>query len=438
MKIALSMQTEKRKAETYNILFLGLLVYTIIFYSQIGARFPLLGHLRIELLVGSIMLILITFEFLRGQINLNENSLNILACAFLLVTAITIPLAHYKTYAYQSFISFFKVFTVYLMIITGITSEKKFKIFVSIYLAMTCLLFVEPFLLSLQGKGFIYNNHMWRLSGVTGYFKHPNSLGAITSSAFPFFYYLMLQQKSILKKLPFLLLIAIGLRVIMLTQSRTAFIGVITFASCIWFQSKKKLLLFVIFIICAAILWQLSPEETKARFLTLRMSGQIVTSEDSSQFTDESDNRARYGSMVARWSLIKRSLAIFLEHPILGVGIGNYVVESYRKYNAWFPSHNLYTQTLAELGIIGFVLFILIVVMIIRNLKEAKLILKKLNLENSYLDSMASALIAFLIMRLVVGLFGHDLYNNYWWVAGGLSMVILRVARNRLAEHSKM
>ena len=434
MKVALDMQTKKQKSDTYDIFFLGLLAYTIIFYSQIGARFPLLGHLRIELLVGSIMLILITFEFLRGQINLNENSLNILACAFLLVTAITIPLAHYKTYAYQSFISFFKVFTVYLMIITGITSEKKFKIFVSIYLAMTCLLFVEPFLLSLQGKGFIYNNHMWRLSGVTGYFKHPNSLGAITSSAFPFFYYLMLQQKSFLKKLPFLVLIAIGLRVIMLTQSRTAFVGVITFALCIWFQSKKKLLLFVIFIICTAILWQLSPEETKARFLTLRQSRDVVMSNN----IEDPDSIAQYGSMAARWRLIKRSLQIFSEHPILGVGIGNFVVESYRKYNVWFPTHNLYTQALAELGVIGFVLFILIVVMIIRNLKEAKLILKKLNLENSYLDSMASALIAFLIMRLVVGLFGHDLYNNYWWVAGGLSMVILRVARNKLGEHVRM
>ena len=438
MKIALSMQTEKRKAETYDILFLGLLVYTIIFYSQIGARFPLLGHLRIELLVGSIMLILITLEFLKGQINLHESSLNILACVFLLVTVITIPLAYYKTYAYQTFIRLFKVFTIYLMIITGITSEKKFKIFIYIYLSMACLLFVEPFLLSLQGKGFVYNNHMWRLAGVTGLFAHPNSLSAITSSTFPFFYYLMLQEKSILRKLPFLLLIAIGLRVIMLTQSRTGFVGVMAFVFVIWLQSKRKLLLSIIIMISLAIAWQLAPAETKARFLTLQMSAQVITSENLSHLTAELDDYHDYGSMIARWTLIKRSIAIFLEHPILGVGLGNFVVESFREYNRWIPTHCLYTEVLAELGIMGFCLFICIIVKTLLNLKETKLILKEVNLENSFLDRMASAVIAFLYIRLIVGFFSHSLVPNFWWLAGGLSVLLLRVAINNLPRYPKI
>ena len=90
------------------------------------------------------------------------------------------------------------------------------------------------------------------------------------------------------------------------------------------------------------------------------------------------------------------------------------------------------------MGIMGFCLFICIIVKTLLNLKETKLILKEVNLENSFLERKASAEIAFLYIRLIVGFFSHSLVTNYWWLAGGLSVVMLRVARNNLPRYPKI
>ena len=39
----------------------------------------------------------------------------------------------------------------------------------------------------------------------------------------------------------------------------------------------------------------------------------------------------------------------------------------------------------------------------------------------------ASAFLGYLFARLVMGLFGHDLYEIYWWLAAGASIAIVNM-----------
>lgn len=417
--------------DSRNILFYGLLVYSFIYYSQIGSRIPVLGKIRIELLVGIFNLCIYILYYFQGRIDTQKNPLNKYCFLFLAIIVITIPFALNKTIALNDFVLVFKSFTIFLIITGGITSHKQLKIFIYLYLILICWLYIEPFVLSLRGMGFRYNNHMMRLFGVTGAFAHPNSLGSIASSGFPFFYYLFLLTDKLKLKLFYIALIIIGIRVVMLTQSRTAFVSVAAFAFFVWIYSKKKIGMAVFFIICMIVTWQFASEETKSRFETLGNATEVIT-------TDNVDDAVlEHGSMAARWRLIHRSFSIFLENPIIGVGIGNFVVASYRKYDKWFPTHNLYTQILAELGIIGFLLFALIILTTTRNLNKARAILKEISEEETFLDYMAMAVKIFLFMRLVVGLFGHDLYYNYWWLSGGLSIVILTICSKKKEQYQK-
>ena len=59
-----------------NFLFYGLLAYTVIFYAQIGSRFPVLAPFRPELTIGSILLIVILIKTLKGEIYVRENMIN--------------------------------------------------------------------------------------------------------------------------------------------------------------------------------------------------------------------------------------------------------------------------------------------------------------------------------------------------------------------------
>lgn len=71
-----------------------------------------------------------------------------------------------------------------------------------------------------------------------------------------------------------------------------------------------------------------------------------------------------------KYHLIRSSLLVFLEHPLAGIGFGNWQLEVYKfsvdainKFNdpAIFyrvRSHNLYSQLLVELGLLGFIAFL--------------------------------------------------------------------------------
>jgi len=409
-----------------DLLLYGLLLYTILFYSQIAGRYPVLEAIRLELILGTILVIVAFKKIISGAVDFKENKLNFGALLFISIAFITIPFALVKTRALDTFISLFKFFAIYLMIISTINSEKKLKLFIYVYLGMITLLFVEPFILSLAGKGFIFNNHMWRLAGVTGYFAHPNQLGGIAAENLPFYYFLMKWEKSKIKKLLYFVLIIIAIRVVMLTQSRTGFLGVIGFICLLWFFSRRKMISMVLICLCCVGLWQWAPQETRNRFLTLSEVKRVITLEQLSE-----EDHQELGSMVSRQELIRRGLIAFQENPILGVGLSCFISFNGQRWGYWFPPHNTYIQALAEMGMVGFIAFIYVIFISFKNLRNVKNILRTTGETNSFVASITSAVTIYLMLRIIVSMFGQDLYANYWWVAGGLSLVLLRIVKEK-------
>ena len=402
-----------------SFFYYGLLTYTIIFYSQIAGRFHSLEPFRVEFVLGSILLVCIFAKFINGTLPFDENTINKAALFFILAALLTIPFAFVKARALDKFIQLLKFFSIYLMIIAGITDERRLRIFTIVYLACISLLFVEPFILSLQGKGFQYNNHMMRLFGVTGFFSHPNQLGAITAANLPLFYFMMRNESSLFKKGIFASLLIIALRVIMLTQSRTAYVGVLAFIVYLWFLSTKKIQATILILVCCSFIWFAAPQESKDRFMSLTKVLDVVTTGE--------DQRT---SMTSRWILIQRSWTVFLENPIVGVGIGCFASLNGTRWGLWFPTHNLYTEALSEMGIIGTLAFLILIIYIYKNLNRSLLYLTDNRMENSFLYHLTMGLKVYLTIRLVVGFFGHDLYRNWWFLAAGLSVVIVRLIKN--------
>jgi putative inorganic carbon (hco3(-)) transporter len=411
----------KEGREGNRSLYHLLLFYTFIFYSQIGGRVPFIGAVRIELIIGCLILILALFKVKSKDVRIPNNNLNMVAIWFLIVCILTIPFAYYRSYSIDIFFRLLKFFSIYLMLIVGIVSEKQLRGFIWVYILMIAFIFTESFIYAIQGINIHYNSGAMRLFGVTGLFAHPNSLGGVTAANLPFLYFLSKAQKSVVIKLFMLFLILIAIRVVMYTNSRTAFMGVLGFMILFWLYSKRKVVTTGILIASIFVIWLIAPAETKERFLSLEQA--------SSYITNESDGQDAMGN---RMILLKHSIDIFLEYPITGVGLGNFYSLSGERYNIWLPTHNLYTQILSETGIIGAIAFFCLIFQIFKNLNRAKRIVHVEGIENTFLSYMLSAVKAFLILRLIIGLFGDDLYENYWWIAGGLSVVLLK-----LLEHLK-
>jgi O-antigen ligase len=417
-----------------EFLYYGLLGYIFLYYTQFAGRYPVFAPFRLEFVLGSILLVLGGIRIHSGRINLKENKLNSAIISFCVFLLLSLPFAFIKTRAFNSSVQVLKYLSIYFMIICGLTSEKSLKGFLYVFISMAILLFGEPFLLSLQGKGFIYNNHMWRLAGVTNAFAHPNGLGITTSCSIPFLYYFMVYSKSKLWKAIFFSLFIVALWVIMLTQSRTGMVGVAAFLIFLWMKSRHKLVTAIALIICVLILWQVAPQETKDRFLTLGKAIEVIAGGRERQQILEREDSQAIGSMFSRWELTVRSFIVFKENPIFGIGMNNFISYSGRRWGSWFPPHNTYLQALAELGLVGTAILGVIIFLIFQNLKRSKEILQRLETENRFLTMVQKSVTGYFYVFLVVATFGIEFHSNAWWIAGGLSVVLLRLCKQLEVE----
>ncbi|HUX66443.1 MAG TPA: O-antigen ligase family protein [Terriglobales bacterium] len=79
-------------------------------------------------------------------------------------------------------------------------------------------------------------------------------------------------------------------------------------------------------------------------------------------------NTDKTGSAQAREGLFERSLAVTLEHPLLGVGPGDFQIIS----GDWHVTHDTFTQLSAEAGIPSLILFLAIMWCGFRNSRSAR------------------------------------------------------------------
>ncbi len=411
--------------ESHNqnkLLFYGLIAYLVLFYAQPAGRFPVLRPFRIELVLGLLLSLGAVLEFAQGRLKITENKINLAMIAFFFFLFMSIPFALVKTRAFDGFIRVAKLFPIYLMIISSVHDERRLKLFMYVYLGLIGFIFVEPIL-----KGhYVYNNHMMRLGGVTGYFAHPNHLGMIASSHLAFYYYLMFYERSPFLKCAHFALLLFGLRAVMLTQSRTGMLGVVSFAGFVWLFGKRKIAMSIGMVLCLIVVWQFMPEKSKERFMSLSKIG-TVFSTDRRDFAEE--EKTMLGSMASRLELVRRSLIAFVENPVIGVGLNCFSSWSGQRWRSWwFPPHNTYLQALAEFGIIGTSLFFGIIYYIFRNLRLAEKMLAARGEGQRFVRALIKPLRVYFLIFAIVAFFGIEIFANVWYVVGGLSVVILRIA----------
>ncbi|MGB8771713.1 MAG: O-antigen ligase family protein [Candidatus Korobacteraceae bacterium] len=119
-------------------------------------------------------------------------------------------------------------------------------------------------------------------------------------------------------------------------------------------NARQRIFLLIGCVLLIAVVPPMLPQNVKDRFLILFRAGQGSSREDVSAAE----------SAVLRRRLFFDSLRFTLEHPFLGVGPGQFMqaevqqaAEEHRKA-LWLYSHNAYTETSSETGIVGLVLFL--------------------------------------------------------------------------------
>jgi O-antigen ligase len=197
-----------------------------------------------------------------------------------------------------------------------------------------------------------------RLYGaVRGIYLNPNELALAIVMTFPLAMAFLLRTRNAVRKFiwgPILVLMAFGL---LKTVSRAGFIALlVAVAVCLWeFGLKgRRPYLFVLTGIVALVLFFSS-----SGALGTRLSG---------IFNPQDNLGSAYGSADARRKLLRLSLEVTAEHPLLGVGPGNFQVLT----GFWEQTHNSYTQLSSEAGVPALLIYLMIFWRAFANIRAVK------------------------------------------------------------------
>jgi len=208
--------------------------------------------------------------------------------------------------------------------------------------------------------------------------------------------------------LRFILLVCIGIVVlgIFYTVSRTGLLLLVAAVGLILtlrVEGKHQAQVMIVLLLILSVVW-LFADNIVGIFATILLS-----------IREGSD------TVGLRYKLWEAGWRMWQDHPIQGIGIGQYVERLAYYGSDLLPprklrlgAHNMYIQVLAETGLVGLVLF---VAMLITSLR---LLWKTMHSKNFRISLLAQVWFVVSAVMLLGGLTKHDHYDKLLWITFGL------------------
>jgi O-antigen ligase len=410
------------------------LVFVWAKYIQATARLSVLQSIRFELLLGAPLVAICIFLLTGNKYEMKRAKHVAVGIALLFLVMLTqIPFAAVPEIASKIFedrVVKFAAMTLFIAVL--VRSPRNLKWFLVVYM-ISIFWVTQEAVRGLISGGLVWQNQgVMRLHGAVPIYEHPNSLGGVAMGAVPFVVFLWPVFARWWQRLALLALLTTSLVCVIYSGSRTAYVALAAFI-VFWFLSSRKK---GRFIARAAVIF------TIALF--------VVPDEYIGRFESITGEEAEGHSKDTRIQIYEDAWEIFLENPG-GVGVGCFPFVRLRKFGRFQDTHNLYLEVATNLGIHGFVVFCYFVgammvgyyrargsfsrqLALLRRSARMKpkgalrqrMIQQSRDLQLFHAAGTAAA--GFIFVRLVLGMFGMDLYEIYWWFGAGIAIGLLQFA----------
>jgi hypothetical protein len=219
-------------------------------------------------------------------------------------------------------------------------------------------------------------SHSGRFSLLAGSYYDPNYYAMSLVAIAPFFWTMAAGTQSyVIKIFAWCSLLPIFL-VVARSGSRGAMLGVAVMLVLMFFLSsgRTKMLLVVATVGGVIIAFVSMPDYLRTRYFTFfevdsKVAERMETPSQDGTLTDLDRLHSDSDSAQDRRRLLFTSIALTFEHPIFGVGPGNFPTAVFDEakaagivHNEWLVTHNSYTQLSSETGFPGFFLFIGVII----------------------------------------------------------------------------
>ena len=323
-----------------------------------------------------------------------------------------------------------KAFVILLVVVYSLQSQASWKRVVWLVILSTTFLATLGAYQVITGN---FDQTFWGLAAVTpdvtqmrlsGSVGDPNFYGQVLAAVLPLALYRLLdEQKPGLKFIAggsaFLLVFAI-----LNSYSRGAFLAMVVTLILIAIE-RRKFSLVVLVALATLVMMQFLPEGYTERIETLS----IFTRDDATVHSE--------GSFRGRTSEMTSGLLMFTEHPLLGVGVGNYET-NYQDYAIRLgleqrtedrEAHSLYLEIAAETGLPGLITFGGLFVSLLIGFAQARRKSKLLDKHSDWPTWITSLQMSF-SSYLVTSIFLHGAFIRYLFF-----LVALGATAIHLSDH---
>jgi len=395
----------------YSILYYLMCVYIVIM-PLFQEGITLKGTPLSDMLLGIIMFIYViklisqksTRErFIFGIKDFFTNALSLSITILLGIMILSTSYALEKGLALSESARFLTYVFIYFLIVYEFNTKELVKNLLKCYIFTATILSIFGIIqyfttIGLDKKFIVKYSSGYRVVKVASTMYNPNAYAAfLILIIFPLVMLTIYEKNKKNKSIYGIISLLIFANIVM-TYSRNALIGV-----CIGAM-----------ILCVLYSYKLIIAFGGAGIVTLFMPSVFDRIRD---LTNSSQNESR----IKLW---KTAIMMIKDHPILGVGNGNYIsrydeyVNKYKglSYNAYkrYPAHNSYLKVESELGIVGIASFLFILITALLHVKKLFTNTNDKFVKAFYMGAFAS-MIAFYFMNISDNLFFVPKATTYFW-----------------------
>jgi O-antigen ligase len=328
------------------------------------------------------------------------------------------PLAVNNYYAFHVWKTLLFQFFVFLVISNFIFTPNLYQKFIK------WLMFIMGLV------GIVGMLHGGRVPG-SAFLGDENDFALMMNMMICFAYFMSLTAHQFKAKLYYIGLCVVFLLGVIFSASRGGFVGLLPVVIFCAVASGSKLRFLLFAFVIALVFWVYSPPGYW---------------DEMSTITEENIEK---GTGANRWYLWKIGWQMFLDHPVIGVGQGNfpYHVTQYEpsdplqsfsgRLHGGRQAHSVYFTLIPELGVVGVFLFVMIVY---HTLKQVRINFKrnyKLCSHNFiFYQNINKAILGALLAYLFTGLFISVLYYPQIWLFIAFPVALSKVITNQEQQES--
>jgi O-antigen ligase len=318
-----------------------------------------------------------------------------------LVMSYHVPMARNNYYAFWGFVNFTTLVVGYVLPLATLPrTQDATRVLLNAYV----LLHIPTAIHAILYKG----------TGTGGWMGDENDVALALNVALGVGYYLLPLQRSGFARLLLLVGMALNVAGVVMSNSRGGFVGLAALGAYMVLAGPKRGRIVAAVVVAAIGMALLAPPS---------YWDEVRSIQDASKPGDTGETRMYF------WGIAKK---MFWDHPLVGVGTGNYGIRAPEYEDKWRAettgqhiwgraAHSLYYTLLAEQGGIGVVLFGLMLLWAFRTfwrLRQGARAPDDPRAQEA--GQMASAVMAGMVALLVTGAFLTCIYYPVIWVLVGL------------------